>query len=455
MLIGSAERYYRRPVAISVKAKAPRQRQPLSPLPYLAVASTYGLLFVAVIEPWTEPVSGLAIGALLVTALVVARQLLAVRENVRLLAETAVRQNEARFRSLVQHSSDVIIVTKTDGSMRFVSPSAARVFGYDPFELVGQDLTGLLHPEDQARAADFFKEATASPGVTGPVEWRFRQSDGSWLHAELLATNLLNDPTVRGIVLNTRDVSERKRLEQQLTHQAFHDPLTGLANRALFRDRVSHALALAQREGRADHGALPRPRRLQEGQRQPRPRRRRPAADRRGGAVPARAPAPPTRWPASAATSSPSSSSTSPAADGHVRTPRAPDGGDGAPVHAERQPDPGRAPASAWPRPPGDETADDLLRNADVAMYARQAQAARAGRRRTSRGCTPTCGAAGDGGRAQDRDRAVRAHSPLPADRQSRDAGRSTASRRCSAGTIRNTACSCRSTSFRWPRRRG
>ena len=196
------------------------------------------------------------------------------------------RQNEARFRSLVQHSSDVIIVTKTDGSMRFVSPSAARVFGYDPFELVGQDLTGLLHPEDQARAADFFKEATASPGVTGPVEWRFRQSDGSWLHAELLATNLLNDQTVRGIVLNTRDVSERKRLEQQLTHQAFHDPLTGLANRALFRDRVSHALALAQREGRPITVLLPRSRRLQEGERQPRPCGRRPAAHRRGRALP-------------------------------------------------------------------------------------------------------------------------------------------------------------------------
>jgi diguanylate cyclase (GGDEF)-like protein len=81
------------------------------------------------------------------------------------------------------------------------------------------------------------------------VEWRFRQSDGSWLHAEILATNLLRDPSVKGVVLNTRDVSERRRLEEQLTHQAFHDPLTGLANRALFRDRVSHALALAQRRG--------------------------------------------------------------------------------------------------------------------------------------------------------------------------------------------------------------
>jgi diguanylate cyclase (GGDEF)-like protein/PAS domain S-box-containing protein len=251
LLIGSAELYYRRPVEGTQATKIQRQRmQPLSPLPYLAVATTYSLLFVAVLQPWTEPVSGLAVGALLVTVLVVARQLLAVRENVRLLAETAVRQNEARFRSLVQHSSDVILVTRTDGTMRFVSPSAARVFGYDPSQLTGLELSGLLHPEDRKRAADFFREAAAGPGVTGPVEWRFRQADGSWLHAELLATNLLHDPTVRGIVLNTRDVSERKRLEQQLTHQAFHDPLTGLANRALFRDRVSHALALAQREGR-------------------------------------------------------------------------------------------------------------------------------------------------------------------------------------------------------------
>jgi diguanylate cyclase (GGDEF)-like protein/PAS domain S-box-containing protein len=251
MLIGSAELYYRRPVAGTQATKAQRQRlQPLSPLPYLAVATTYGLLCYAVLTPWIEPVSGLAVGALVVTFLVVARQLLAVRENVRLLAETAVRQNEARFRSLVQHSSDVIIVTKADGSMRFVSPSAARVFGYDPSQLTGLEVSSLLHAEDRGRAADFFREAAAGPGVTGPVEWRFRQADGSWLHAELLATNLLHDQTVRGIVLNTRDVSERKRLEQQLTHQAFHDPLTGLANRALFRDRVSHALALAQREGR-------------------------------------------------------------------------------------------------------------------------------------------------------------------------------------------------------------
>ncbi|HEY7481180.1 MAG TPA: EAL domain-containing protein [Gemmatimonadales bacterium] len=249
MLIAGAELYYRRPVPLSTTGTTPKPRnQPLSPLPYLAVAATYALLLYGALQPWTDPMSGIAVGALGVTFLVVVRQLLAVRENVRLLAETAVRQNEARFRSLVQHSSDVIIVTRANGTMRFVSPSASRVFGYDPSEMVARPIVTLLHPDDRERAGTFFEQAARAPGVTGPVEWRFRQPDGSWLHAEILATNLTGDPTVKGIVLNTRDVSERKRLEEQLTHQAFHDPLTGLANRALFRDRVSHALALAQRQ---------------------------------------------------------------------------------------------------------------------------------------------------------------------------------------------------------------
>jgi diguanylate cyclase (GGDEF)-like protein/PAS domain S-box-containing protein len=250
MLIASGELYLRRPVPGSNRPTLSRPRiQPISPLPYLAVAATYGLLVWTVLHPWTDPISGVAFGALLVTALLVARQLLAVRENVRLLTETAARQNEARFRSLVQHSSDVIIVIRPSGQMRFVSPSATRVLGYDPSELVGRQIGSVLHPEDTERSATFLAEAVRGPGVTGPVELRFRQPDGSWLHTEILATNLLRDATVRGIVLNTRDVSERKRLEEQLTHQAFHDPLTGLANRALFRDRVSHALALSQRQG--------------------------------------------------------------------------------------------------------------------------------------------------------------------------------------------------------------
>ena len=139
LLIAGAERYYRHPKARLEGAAMPRTRsQPVSPLPYVAVAATYGLLLLTVVSPWTDPVSGVAVGALMVTALVVARQVLTVRENVRLLADTAARQNEARFRSLVQHSSDVIMVTRPNGTMRFVSPSASRVFGYEPAALLGR-----------------------------------------------------------------------------------------------------------------------------------------------------------------------------------------------------------------------------------------------------------------------------------------------------------------------------
>ena len=104
--------------------------------------------------------------------------------------------------------------------------------------------------------------------------------DDFWLHVETLRTDLLHDPNVGGIVLNTRDVSERKAFEEQLQHQAFHDSITGLANRALFRDRVEHAIARQARDDLPGRGPVHGPRRLQDDQRLPRPRGRRPAAGR-------------------------------------------------------------------------------------------------------------------------------------------------------------------------------
>ena len=325
----------------------------------------------------------------MITALVVARQVLAVRENVRLLAETAARQNEVRFRSLVQHSSDVIIVIRPDGAIRFVSPSVSRVLGYEPEALNGRALIRSAAPRGPGSGPAFCREAGQLAGRDGAGRVALPPAGRSLLHAEIIATNLLDDPTVRGIVLNTRDVSERKRLEQQLLHQAFHDPLTGLANRALFRDRVSHALALARRRGNADHGAVPRPRRLQDGERQPGPRRGRPAADRRGRAIPRlRA----ERRHGGAA---------------RRRRVRDPDRGCrrtgrtgglvdrlaaamAQPFIAGRQPRCRSAPASAWPHRGGDDTADDLLRNADMAMYTAKRRRQGPRRRPTSRACTPT-----------------------------------------------------------------
>ncbi len=252
LMAASAERYYLRPVPPETwNARPNGSALPVNPLPYLAVASIYVIMLVEALEPWRGRFSLVVIGGVVSTILLVIRQLLAVRQNVRLLAETTARETEVRFRSLVQHSSDVIFVIGADGTISFVSPAVERLLRYQASPLVGRALIDLIAPEDQGLARTYLREAGRAREVSAPIEWRFRQPDGSVLHAEIIATNLLEEPAVRGIVLNSRDVSERKRLEQQLTHQAFHDPLTGLANRALFRDRVSHALTLARRQGHA------------------------------------------------------------------------------------------------------------------------------------------------------------------------------------------------------------
>ena len=172
-----------------------------------------------------------------------AYQTLTAEVEERKAAERALRASEERFRSLVQNSSDVISIVDADGGVRYHSESVRRVLGYDPAELIDGDPLTLVHPDDRERVGRFVAEAALRPGVTAAETWRVRHRDGTWLHSETVAANLLEDPNVRGLVLNTRDVSDRKELEAQLVHQAFHDGLTGLANRTLFTERVEHALA--------------------------------------------------------------------------------------------------------------------------------------------------------------------------------------------------------------------
>ena len=158
-------------------------------------------------------------------------------------------RSEARFRSLLQHSADLVTVVSTDMRVAYASPSLEEMVGFRPDELEGRAYGELVCADDLPRLSRFVQALIEQPtGESSTIELRLTRRDGTELEVEAVATNLVDEPDLGGVVLNTRDVTERKAFEKELTHQAFHDTLTGLPNRALFRDRVDHALS---REPRA------------------------------------------------------------------------------------------------------------------------------------------------------------------------------------------------------------
>ncbi|HEY2436030.1 MAG TPA: EAL domain-containing protein, partial [Solirubrobacteraceae bacterium] len=157
------------------------------------------------------------------------------------------RTTERYYRALVQHSSDVITVVDAELTVRYVSDSMEAVFGHMPEDLTGRKLDALT---GGSRAlSEALGRTMSEPHQVSRVEWELTDATGRVRHAESAITNLTGDPSVCGLVINTRDATDQVALEQQLRHQAFHDPLTGLANRALLTDRAEQALARSVRSG--------------------------------------------------------------------------------------------------------------------------------------------------------------------------------------------------------------
>jgi diguanylate cyclase (GGDEF)-like protein/PAS domain S-box-containing protein len=167
-----------------------------------------------------------------------------------LALQRVAQESRDRLQSIVQNSSDCILIVGSDATVRTLTGSVEPIFGHDWEDAQGERLLDRVHPQDAALVGAFLESVSVKPAdEPQEAEWRMRYADGAYRHIAAAATNLLEDARVGGIVITARDVEDRKAFEEQLRHRAFHDTLTGLANRALFYDRIEHALS---RGARAD-----------------------------------------------------------------------------------------------------------------------------------------------------------------------------------------------------------
>jgi diguanylate cyclase (GGDEF)-like protein/PAS domain S-box-containing protein len=177
---------------------------------------------------------------------VLATQVALALERIALSEEVTRRNSETYFRTLVLNTSDVILIVDEENGIRYASPSAGPVLGGDP---VGIRVDDVVHPVDRRRLTDLLTAVRSGEAPAEGLDFRGPDRRRTEVTLELHCRDLRAEQTVAGLVITMRDVTDRRRLERELTHQAFHDSLTGLANRVLYADRLEHALARGARDG--------------------------------------------------------------------------------------------------------------------------------------------------------------------------------------------------------------
>ena len=162
----------------------------------------------------------------------------------------ALEASEGRFKALTESAMDIVTVLDVDGIIVYQSPSVAHLLGHEPGDMIGLSQFDIVHRDDVEPMRDMFRELIARGEMTLPLEFRVKNSTGAWRTLESVGKNCLDIPEVRGIIVNTRDVTDRKAIQQRIQHLAYHDALTELPNRSLMQDRISQAINRAERSAK-------------------------------------------------------------------------------------------------------------------------------------------------------------------------------------------------------------
>jgi len=165
-------------------------------------------------------------------------------------AQERLQASEQRLRSMMARSSDALTVLDTELRFIFVSPPVEAMLGYQPADLLGTPKLDHVHPDDAADLLTIYRRVLIEPGAVQRAEFRFRHKSGVWRNMETIFTNAVNDPSIGGVISNSRDITLRRRAEEKARALAMYDPLTGLPNRVLLADHTRQTIARAERAGR-------------------------------------------------------------------------------------------------------------------------------------------------------------------------------------------------------------
>ncbi len=162
-------------------------------------------------------------------------------------ADDAVKRTEERFKLLIENTLDLIEMLGVDGTMNFVSPSHKRILGYDNDDLLGRRVFEFIHPEDLPRVLDIFTETLQNHDRLYSAEFRVRHKEGYWVTLESIGKLCPPELSTMGVIVNSRDITERKKMEERLRSLSITDDLTGLYNRRGFLTFADHHIKAAER----------------------------------------------------------------------------------------------------------------------------------------------------------------------------------------------------------------